>query len=131
MTRASLNATLPLLIRWPAYVGEQILDEERHATKRAIGQIGAGGGLAGMVEPADHHRVERRVDAFDAFDRRLEQLARRHLTRRDEGRLIDRIHPTGLLGQRAHASLCSTSGENRLRRRTGHCWRCVYYSEVI
>ena len=43
MTCASLNATLPLLMRWPAYVGEEILDEERHAAERAVGELGAGG----------------------------------------------------------------------------------------
>ena len=65
-------------------------------------EVGACGDLAGVVEPADHDRVERRVDAFDALDRRFQQLARRHVARCDERRLIGRIHPTGLVGKRAH-----------------------------
>ena len=93
----------------PRVIGEEILDEEWHAAERAVGKIGACGGLAGVVEPADHDRVEGRVDALDALDRSFQQLARRHLARRDERSLIDRIHPTGLIGEHAHGSLCSTN----------------------
>ena len=57
---------------------EEILDEKRHAAERAVGQIGACGDLAGMVKPADHDRVQHRIDAFDALDRRLQQLAWRY-----------------------------------------------------
>src|SRR6478736_1373231 len=62
-----------------------------------------------VVEPADHHRVKGRIDTFYALDRSFQQLARRHLARRDERRLIGRIHPTGLMGKRIHGSLCSTN----------------------
>src|SRR6185312_12009859 len=81
----------------PLVRGEEILDEERHAAERAVRKIGACGGLAGVVEPADHDCVEGRIDTFYALDRSFEQLARRDLARRDERRLIGRIHPTGLI----------------------------------
>ena len=44
--------------RLPGVRGEEVLDEERHAAERTVGKIGACGGLAGVVEPADHDRVE-------------------------------------------------------------------------
>ncbi len=47
--------------------GEQVFDEERHATERPVGQLSPGC-VAGMVEPADHHGVEHGVDALDALD---------------------------------------------------------------
>src|ERR1700752_5097789 len=53
----------------PRVRGEEILDEERHAAEPAVGKIGACGGLAGVVEPADHDRVEGRIDTFYALDR--------------------------------------------------------------
>ncbi len=95
----------------PRIRGEEVLDEERHAAERAVGKIRARGGLASVFEPPDHHRVEGRIDAFDALDRSLEQLARRHIARRDECRLIGRVHPTGLIGECAHGSLFSTLGQ--------------------
>ena len=59
--------------------------------------------LAAVSRAWSNHRITTAlragVDAFDALDRRLEQLARRHLARRDERRLIGGIHPTGLIGE--------------------------------
>ena len=53
----------------PRVGGEQILEEERHTAERAVGEVGARGGLPGVVEPPDHDGVEERVDTFDALDR--------------------------------------------------------------
>ena len=41
---------------------------------------------------------------LDPFDRRLEQFERRHVARRDERSLIDRVHPPGVSSQRAHTA---------------------------
>jgi len=85
---ASLNATLPLLIRCPAYEANRSLIRNGTPRNGPSGSSAARGGLAGVIEPADHDRIDGRVVAFDALDRRLKQLAGRHLARRDEGRLI-------------------------------------------
>src|SRR5271163_2053823 len=77
--------------------GEQVLDEERHATEWPVGQL-CPGGVAGMIEPADDHRVEDGIDALDALDGRFEQLERRHLTFFDQRGLVDRIHPASVIG---------------------------------
>src|ERR1700759_1821071 len=77
--------------------GEQVLDEERHATEWPFGQLSPGG-VAGMVEPADDYRVEHGIDALDALDGRFEQLERRHLTLFDQRGLVDRIHPASVIG---------------------------------
>ena len=93
----------------PGVVGEEVLDEERHTAERPVGEIRACRDLAGVVEPADHDRVECRVDSFDALDRRFQKFGGRHVARRDERRLIGRIHPTGLVGKRTHECLSSTN----------------------
>ena len=102
----------------------QILDEERHSTKRATRQRRAARGLAGVIEPTDDHRVQHRVDLLDPFDRRLEQFERRHVAVRDESSLIDRVHPPGVSSQRAHpgcvARSCERGGGTNLDCATLH-----------
>ena len=77
--------------------GEQILDQERHAAKRPVGQVGSGS-VAGVLEPANDHRVEHRVDALYPLDGRVEQLERRHLTIGHQRGLIDGVHPPRVIG---------------------------------
>ncbi len=78
--------------------GEQVLDQERHTAKWPVGQL-TSRGVAGVVEPADGHRVEFGIDPFDPLDGRVEQLQRRHLAAFHQGGLVDRIHPSGLIGE--------------------------------
>ena len=72
--RGLLQRAVAVADRLAGVRGPQVLQQERHAAERAVGQV-AGGGLAGVVEPADDDGVELRVDRLDPFDRRVEQLA--------------------------------------------------------
>ena len=64
----------------------------------------AGGELPGVVEPRDRQGVDGGVERLHPLDRRLEQLAGRDLALGDQRRLIDGVHPAGLVGQRTHAT---------------------------
>ena len=90
--------------RLPGEARVEVLEQERHPAERAVGKIGVGGDVAGVVEPADHDRVECGVEALDALDRRVEQLARCDLALGDQGGLVDGVHPAGLIGERRHHS---------------------------
>ncbi len=105
--------------------GEQVLDQERHAAKRAVGQRSSRG-VAGVVEPADDHRVERGVDALDPLDGRFEQFERRHLTRCAPAR-PGRPHPSSGSDRRVRSrGLCSTQTRCQTsRRRVGERQRQV------
>ena len=90
----------------------QILDEERHTPERTSRNI-ARRDLASVVEPADGDGVEHRIDTLDAFDRSLQQLARRGVTAGHQGGLVGCIHPAGVIGKRAH-TVCVAGIANRL-----------------
>ena len=64
-------------------LAHEVLDEKRHASERSVGQrcpcLGAG-----LVEALVDDGVQRRVDALDAVDGRIDQLEWRGLTRADE-----------------------------------------------
>src|SRR5262249_42140494 len=62
---------------------EQVLGHERHTAKRAVWETRAGGGACLVEEPLDH-RVELRIDAFDAGDGLVHKLARAHLSPADQ-----------------------------------------------
>ena len=74
---ASLKRDVAVAERLPGVARAQVLQQERHAAEGAVGQRRVGGRLAGVVEPADDHRVQHRVDPLDPLDRRLEQFGRR------------------------------------------------------
>ena len=112
MTFAFLSATLPLLIRWPAYAANRSL--MRNGTPRSgpFGNDALASGVACVIEPTDDHRVQHRVDLLDPFDRRLEQFERRHVALRNQGGLIDRVHPPGVSSQGAHPACVARSMAN-------------------
>ena len=95
--------------RLPGVVGGQILQQERHAAERTVGQVAAVGDLAGVVEPADDHGVERTVEPLDALDRRLGQLDRFRVAALHELGLGGGVEPLGLVGERGHAESPSTT----------------------
>jgi len=60
--------------------GEQVLEQERHACERAIGQRSGGRPASRLIHAVDDG-VEGRVEAVGAGDGRFKQLGRRHLPR--------------------------------------------------
>src|SRR5678816_4126803 len=64
----------PAVDRHPGDGREEVLGRERHAPERALGD-GAASNVPGAVEEPLHHCVEPRVDALDASDGLVDQLA--------------------------------------------------------
>ncbi len=81
----------------------QVLEQDRHAPERAIGQM-AVGLQPGRVEPRPDHGVQLRVDRLDAGDGGLGQLLGTYLTAPDEIGLCRGVQPCHL-GHIAHATV--------------------------
>ena len=64
--------------RLPGHGRAEVLEQERHAAERAIGQDPARL-LARLVEPRTDHRVELWIERLDTGDRLVDQLLRAHL----------------------------------------------------
>ena len=88
--------------RLPGVRRPQVLQQERHAAERSLGQIGPGGDLAGVIEPAQDDGVDRSIELLDPLDRRFGQLERRNVTVGDELGLSRCIEPTGVFGEGSH-----------------------------
>ena len=80
------------VVRLPLDLAQHVLEQERYASERAIGQPGAGL-LANAFETAQDHRVELRVKPLDARDRGVDQLGGRNLPAAHQFRLCRRVQP--------------------------------------
>jgi hypothetical protein len=76
MSRCEVAQELRSRRHWHACIsGEQIFQQERHAGERAFRER-AVSGFARFVEHRRDDRIDRRVDALDAFDRGFDQFDR-------------------------------------------------------
>lgn len=82
----------------------QVLVEKRHPGKGA--GIRLSGTLTGLIEGADHHRVDLTVVRFDARNRRFNEFFGTHLSLCDECCLIGGVEPLGV----GHEMLLSIGG---------------------
>ena len=62
----------------------QVLEQERHPAERAVGQA-AFDPFPGTPLEAVHDGIQRRIHGLGTRHRRIEQFARRHLARCDQG----------------------------------------------
>ena len=74
----SRSARMPMRVRLARLAAAIVLEQERHAAERAVGQR-AVGIVAGALVLAMHHHVELWVEPLDPFDRLLDELAWMHL----------------------------------------------------
>ena len=80
-------------------VGPQVLEQRGNAGERWEGVaatatfVDLGSGCTGIVEPADHHIVQRSVEFIDALDCGLDEFSCRRLTAREELGLSGGIEP--------------------------------------
>ena len=81
----------------------QVLEHDRHAAERAVGQRARGLGPR-LVEPGPDHRVQPGVDRLDPADRRLYQVLRADLAAAHEVGLRGGIQP-GHIGHAWHATV--------------------------
>ena len=91
----------------------QVLEQERDAGQRPVGQPGRDLRL-GALDEDERHRVERRA-RLDALGGGVEQVPCRDLTAPDQLRLRNRVHPPGLLGKAHGGASChgqNTAGTN-------------------
>ena len=79
------------MIRLARLHSEDVLQEERHAAERAGGGCRRVG--ARLVEARVNHRVQRRVQALDARDRVVDELARGDVAFAHELRLRRGVQP--------------------------------------
>ena len=108
----------PLRLDRPTKRRAEILQQKRHATKRAVRQARVDLGQRPVEEPGDDG-VQRGIDVLDARDRRLDELARRRIAVPNELRLRNGVEDREV---RAHVSRAAASGTSaRSRRRAADC----------
>ena len=93
----------PLVERRAGELRAEVLQEERHAAERPVGQL-ARRLVPGAVEELVDDRVQLRVELLDARDRLADQLGRRDLLGADQLRLCRRVQPCRVLAHAAHGS---------------------------
>ena len=80
------------VVRLPFELAQEVLEQERHAPERPLGQPGEGL-FARAIEAAQDHCVELRVEPFDAGDGGVDQLDGRNVSVPHQLRLRGRVQP--------------------------------------
>ena len=75
----------------------EVLQQERHARQRALGER-TSGGLPGPLVQRRHDGVEPRVQRLDSLDRGVDELERRNLAAPDQVRLAEGVETAELGG---------------------------------
>ena len=91
---ASFSTRIPWWYGSPAECRDRVLQQERHATERAVRESRVGSRGARLVGEVDDDGVQAFVLSVDARERGVEQLARGRLAVTDQLRLRGRVEPS-------------------------------------